>query len=141
MRNNLLVATHGSLAEALLDTAELIFGEQKGITSMTLKEGMSVDLFKENIQEYIMNHEGENILILVDLLSGSPFNSIIPSITKENVYVVTGVNLPMLLETGMQKDYVSFEELCELAKNSGLTGIVTKTDILNRGKGEGSNAN
>ena len=130
MQNSLLVITHGAFAQALLSTAEMIFGEQKNISSLTLMPGMQIEDFRLKIEDYIVKHENDNILILVDLLSGSPFNSVIPQLQNERIYVVTGVNLPMLLEVGMQKDKIGFEELCSLAKTSGFAGIVTKDDIL-----------
>lgn len=130
MQNSLLVITHGAFAQALLSTAEMIFGEQKNISSLTLMPGMQIEDFRLKIEDYIVKHENDNILILVDLLSGSPFNSVIPQLQNERIYVVTGVNLPMLLEVGMQKDKIGFEELCSLAKTSGIVGIVTKDDIL-----------
>ena len=112
MQNSLLVITHGAFAQALLSTAEMIFGEQKNISSLTLMPGMQIEDFRLKIEDYIVKHENDNILILVDLLSGSPFNSVIPQLQNERIYVVTGVNLPMLLEVGMQKDKIGFEELC-----------------------------
>ena len=130
MQNSLLVITHGAFAQALLSTAEMIFGEQKNISSLTLMPGMQIEDFRLKIEDYIVKHENDNILILVDLLSGSPFNSVIPQLQNERIYVVTGVNLPMLLEVGMQKDKIGFEELWSLAKTSGIAGIVTKDDIL-----------
>lgn len=130
MQNSLLVITHGAFAQALLSTAEMIFGEQKNISSLTLMPGMQIEDFRLKIEDYIVKHENDNILILVDLLSGSPFNSVIPQLQNERIYVVTGVNLPMLLEVGMQKDKIGFEELCSSAKTSGIAGIVTKDDIL-----------
>ena len=132
MQNSLLVITHGAFAQALLSTAEMIFGEQKNISSLTLMPGMQIEDFRLKIEDYIVKHENDNILILVDLLSlYLSFNSVIPQYKQnERIYVVTGVNLPMLLEVGMQKDKIGFEELCSLAKTSGIAGIVTKDDIL-----------
>ena len=131
-KNNLLIATHGEFASGIMDAANLIFGEVKGISYVSLKAGMQVEEFRGQIEKFLDEHEEENTLILVDLLSGSPFNSIIPFLMKENVYVVTGLNLPMLLEVGMSKDFMEFDELCSLAKNIGIQGIVSKEDILNK---------
>ncbi|MEG0034860.1 MAG: PTS sugar transporter subunit IIA [Bacilli bacterium] len=130
MVNNLLIATHGCLAKELVDTATLIFGEHKGIVTYCLKEGMHVESFKLELESYIEEHKDENVLVLVDLLSGSPFNCMIPSLKSENVYLITGVNLPMVLEVAMQKDNLQFNDLCKLAKEVGVKGIVTKEDIL-----------
>ena len=131
-KNNLLIATHGDFASGIMDAANLIFGEVKGISYVSLKAGMQVEELKSQIEKKLDEHKDENTLILVDLLSGSPFNSIIPFLMKENVYVVTGLNLPMLLEVGMSKDLMEFSELCKLAKSVGIQGIVSKEDILNK---------
>ena len=66
MQNSLLVITHGAFAQALLSTAEMIFGEQKNISSLTLMPGMQIEDFRLKIEDYIVKHENDNILILVD---------------------------------------------------------------------------
>ena len=41
--------------------------------------------------------EGEGVLILVDLLGGSPYNATAKVLSQENVECLTGLNLSMLL--------------------------------------------
>jgi PTS system mannose-specific IIA component len=41
---------------------------------------------------------GEGVLLLTDLLGGSPTNLCVSFLSEANVEVVTGVNLPMLLK-------------------------------------------
>ena len=62
----------------------------------------------------------DGVLILVDLLGASPFN--VSAALMENnprVQVVTGVNLPMLLETVTQREYLPLAELTNLARQAG----------------------
>ncbi len=42
--------------------------------------------------------QGEGVLLLTDLLGGSPTNLCVPLLQERKVEVVTGVNLPMLLK-------------------------------------------
>lgn len=135
MINNLLVITHGTLSKALLETAQMIFGEPGRIDTLALRQDMGIDDLREQVAAYFEAHDGENILVLVDIFSGSPFNSIIPYMRKENVFVVTGVNLPMVLELTLKKDSTDFAEWCSLAKSIGVEGIITKDDILKKMEG------
>ena len=132
MKTNLLIVSHGSLASSLVATASLIFGEQQNVVAYGLEPGVQLDDFKEKIEAYIRERENENFLVLADLLFGSPFNSLIASMKQDNVYLVTGVNLPMVLEAAMQKDHLPFESLCDSAKEIGKTSITSKKDILSK---------
>lgn len=135
MVNNLLIITHGLLSNALVETAQMIFGEPGHIDTLSLCQNMGIEDLREQVNNYFEEHKDENVLVLVDIISGSPFNSIIPYMKKENVFVTTGVNLPMVLELTLKKDSTEFDEWCKLAKSIGIEGIITKDDIL--GKMEG----
>ena len=101
----ILIVTHGELAAGFKDAAEVIFGEVKGITTIGLHSGESVEVFGEKIYETLADYdENESILILADLLSASPYNQSVLSLNKlaenraENIRLIAGVNLPMVLE-------------------------------------------
>jgi PTS system mannose-specific IIB component len=49
---------------------------------------------------------------------------------KKNSDVVTGVNLPMLLETALQRQGASLSELAKIAKEAGMTGIVVLSEKM-----------
>ena len=59
--------------------------------------------------------EAEHILVFCDLLSGSPFNTIVPESMKDRrIKVVYGTNLAMLIETLMERNIgMSWEEILE----------------------------
>ena len=85
----ILIVTHGELAAGFKDAAEVIFGEVKGITTIGLHSGESVEAFGEKIYE---------------ALSASPYNQSVLSVNKldakraENVRLIAGASLPMVLE-------------------------------------------
>ncbi|WP_314679596.1 PTS sugar transporter subunit IIA [uncultured Granulicatella sp.] len=101
----ILIVTHGELAAGFKDAAEVIFGDVKGITTIGLHSGESVEVFGEKIYKTLSAYdENESILILADLLSASPYNQSVLSVNKlaenraENIRLIAGVNLPMVLE-------------------------------------------
>lgn len=62
---------------------------------------------------------------MVDLFGGSPFNAAsMIALEKEDMEVITGVNMPMLLEVFASRDISSsLSELLEIAKNGGKNAI------------------
>ena len=100
----ILIVTHGELAAGFKDAAEVIFGDVKGVTTIGLHSGESVEVFGEKIYETLADYdENESILILADLLSASPYNQSVLSLNKlaenraENIRLIAGVNLQMVL--------------------------------------------
>lgn len=101
----ILIVTHGELAAVFKDAAEVIFGEVKGIATIGLHSGESVEAFGEKIYETLAGYdENESVLIFADLLSASPYNQSVLSVNKldakraENVRLIAGASLPMVLE-------------------------------------------
>ena len=101
----ILIVTHGELAAGFKDAAEVIFGEVKGIATIGLHSGESVEAFGEKIYETLAGYdENESVLIFADLLSASPYNQSVLSVNKldakraENVRLIAGASLPMVLE-------------------------------------------
>ena len=101
----ILIVTHGELAAGFKDAAEVIFGEVKGITTIGLHSGESVEAFGEKIYDTLAGFdENESVLIIADLLSASPYNQSVLSVNKldakraENVRLIAGASLPMVLE-------------------------------------------
>lgn len=121
----IVVVTHGKFASGLIDAARLIVGEQKFLSFVSLTEKDSVEGLKAEVEAAIAGFEDtEGTLLLVDLPGATPFNVCAQlALTNENITVVTGVNLPMLLEVSLSREMYSYAELVNLAKSSGITGI------------------
>ena len=122
----ILVLSHGSLASVLIDTAKMILGEIDDVCAIELLEGADIDLYQQYIRAEI--DSAKEILVLTDLLGGSPFittckiyNSLVDNYKMR---LVTGVNLPMLLEVLNVRDGCSLEELATVANEFGKRGIV-----------------
>lgn len=117
----IIIGTHGDMGDALLKTAEMIAGEQKFLLSAGLYEGEGPsDIIKKYEDAIALLNErgaGNKIIFLNDLFGGSPYNAACRLVAKNDDYgIVTGVNLPMVLEILNE----------ELAENMTVKEIINK---------------
>ncbi len=131
---NLIVVSHGDLGSGLLDAMRLIIGPQEGITAISLKETDPVDGLSQRIKQGVRDlDDGDGVLVLVDLLGASPFNMSARLVeTHPDLEVITGVNLPMLIETALQREGRSPSDLASVARQSGVEGIKRLADLLSQ---------
>lgn len=101
----IVIATHGTLSDGLKDSAEVIFGATNNLATANLNPGDDVQELGAKIKTAIHEVEkGEGVIVFVDLVSASPYNQsvlVTNSLEKalqDSVYIIGGVNLPMLLE-------------------------------------------
>lgn len=102
-KNGILVVSHGPLASAIVSSAEMILGKisDKRLETLTLDVGANVDLFYETMNDLVENLlvNNEKVIILTDLLGGTPNNTALKiAIGNERVSVITGYNLMVLIE-------------------------------------------
>lgn len=101
----IVIATHGKLSDGLKDAAEVIVGTTNNIATVNLNPGDDVQELGTTIESAIKEvNQATGVIVLTDLVSASPYNQSVlitnglePEL-QEKVYVVGGVNLPMLLE-------------------------------------------
>lgn len=131
MKRKIILASHGNLAEALMSTAQMIIGPNTDMIALGLQAGVAPEAYREALNEVFIQYPEYEFLVLVDILGGTPFNSIISQLQNENVQVVTGVNLGMLLEVLLNQENYGLNELSEFAKKMGINSLMTKNDLMN----------
>ena len=97
----LLLLSHGGLAKGLYETTTWFFGDNiEQCDYLSLMADDSVDDFTDKIVEKVKHLDsGEGVVIMCDLFGGSPFKCALASVlTNENIKLVTGMNLPMVME-------------------------------------------
>jgi PTS system mannose-specific IIA component len=125
-----VVATHGKLAEEMIRTAEAVVGPLAQTTPVSVvatSPDMRGDL-KNAIQRV---DQGDGVLLLTDLLGGSPTNLCVSFLAERKVEVVTGVNLPMLLKLGSLRG--SGKPIAQIAQElaeAGKRAIGHVSDVL-----------
>lgn len=124
-----LILTHGKLADGLKNSVEMIMGQNESFNTLGLYEGDDFSEFKENVLEHIsLLDTGEGVLVLVDLLGASPYNSVMFNYQEiksreKNIRLITGVNLPMVIESLNARNYMKLDQLYEEVMNMGISNI------------------
>lgn len=125
MNNGIIICTHGKTGIETLNSVQMILGPQKNVGAVEFLESYSPeDIMEKYINEISKFNEVENILFLVDIKGGTPFNVAARyKLENKNAKILTGVNIPMVIEALMSKDSNSIEELVKLAKESAIVSI------------------
>ena len=129
---NIVIISHGDLGDALIRATEMITGPTERLFSVPLLPDESPEGFGEKLAGVLREIEGEETLVLIDLLGGTPCNVAARQALKGNVECVTGVNLPMLLELVASRDHASLPELAETITQAGQQSIKNLGPLLNK---------
>ncbi|WP_395840233.1 PTS mannose transporter subunit IIAB [Edwardsiella tarda] len=122
----IMIGTHGAAAEQLLKTAEMLLGEQSNVGFIDFVPGENAEtLIEKYSQKLAQMDTSAGVIFLVDTWGGSPFNAASRIVLdKEHYEVITGVNVPMLVETFMARDdNPAFDELVAIALETGREGV------------------
>jgi fructoselysine and glucoselysine-specific PTS system IIA component len=99
-----IIATHGRFAEGILSSLNMILGQIDGIETMNAFEDEGFDIAAA-VEACIKNiGENDELIVLTDMFGGSVNNEFMRYIGRQNYHLVTGINLPMLLELFSNKD-------------------------------------
>ena len=112
----IILASHGDFAKGILQSGDMIFGTQPNVKAVTLQPSEGPDDIRAKMEEAITTFENpEQVLFMVDLWGGTPFNQTSGLINghEDTWAVVTGLNLPMLIEAFASR--MSMESAQEIA--------------------------
>lgn len=91
---DILIVAHGKLSEGMVSALDIIVGVDEKITYIN---AFTDDIpIKEKIDEYLESRE--NVLVFTDILSGSVNQAVLQHIYTKNLKIITGMNLPLVLE-------------------------------------------
>ena len=125
----ILVGTHGHFSEELVKSCEMICGEQKNVRAVTLVPGEGPDDVVKKYEAAIKELDcTDGVLFLNDLFGGSPYNAACRLVISNEAYgIVTGVNLPMLIEMCslqmMDDKSLTIQDIMAKAVEAGKSGL------------------
>ena len=132
----ILIVSHGRLAEALISSVQFLVGNLQKIRGVSIwpkDKGKEVkDRIRNGIKEV---NDGDGVVILTDVLGGTPTNLSLSFLENEKVEVVTGVNMPMLLTLSSYRKGRSLREIGKLVKKSGRRSITLAKEVLGLKRG------
>ena len=125
---NIILVSHGNLASSLLETAsDICCFDRKYVYALSVKDG-GLEVISTRIVD--LAKQGE-VLVLADTFGGSCCNTALScSNSFNNVRVVCGVNLNMLLAVLNNMQRLSLKEQSKKAVDDGKKAVFNATEIV-----------
>lgn len=124
-----ILVSHGEFAPGLHSAVKMMTGDRSDVLSTSLKDGMSADEFAENFKDLVKDIKADDeIILLADILSGSPFTNALNVLSEKgmlaNTLVIAGMNMPLAITAVLMKDnFDDRDALAETLLNEGRTGL------------------
>ncbi|EFF60940.1 PTS transporter subunit IIB [Enterococcus faecium] len=116
---NIILISHGSMAEGVKASLEMIVGKQDHVHVVALTPDGDNRQFEEELLKKMKALNGSS-LIIADLLGGTPCNVALSNyLESENVEIIAGMSLPLVIEATLNST-ATVKKLIQAAT----TGIV-----------------
>lgn len=101
----ILLVTHGHLATEMIKAMEHVIGQQTQIDTVCIEENDDVEAKRQEIVEKVKAlNSGAGVCITTDMFGGTPSNLAISVMQGNQVEVIAGLNLPMLIKLVRSRD-------------------------------------
>ena len=127
----MVLITHGNLADEFVGALEHVVGDQQQIATVCI--GPDDDMEKrrkEIIQTIAKVDKGKGVILLTDMFGGTPSNLAISVMGKQNVEVIAGMNLPMLIKLATERKSSTMADTVNSAKEAGRKYINIATQLI-----------
>ncbi len=127
----MVLVTHGQLATEFRAALEHVVGPQTQLETITIGPDDDMEARRTDIADAIGRVEqGQGVIILTDLFGGTPSNLAISLMKSENVEVIAGVNLPMLIRLESARKVMGVHAAVTAAREAGRKYISVASEIL-----------
>ena len=135
MMIGLVLVTHGSLADELINAMEHVVGPQENTATVCIGPDDDMERRRADIQKAAGSVEiGEGVIILTDMFGGTPSNLAISIMDEKSIEVIAGVNLPMLVKLASIRGTLDLQSAIAKAQEAGRKYINVASQLLNENK-------
>ena len=94
-----LLITHGNLGQSLIECVENNLQKNcNNIIDIISLNSSDIDVTRKELDVYVNKNKDCEIIILTDLYGASSSNIVKKHTSQENIYAISGLNLPMLMK-------------------------------------------
>ena len=132
MSVKIIAVSHGRFSEGLVDSVQMLTGQQEDLVYYGLFPEQTVDVLREKLKaELLATPEDVEVLFLSDVFHGSPFNTIVDLMREFKFYHLTGINLPLAVVVMMDRYMdMSADEICRHLLEEGPGTIMYVNDMF-----------
>lgn len=126
-----VIVSHGQLATELVAAAETVVGDSSHIIAVSIGWHDDVESAKAEIERAIAHvNTGNGVLIMTDMFGGTPTNIAAMFLKENEIEIVTGVNLPMVIKLASQHKETTLAEMAKLVEEQGKQSIYRTSALL-----------
>ena len=101
----LVITGHGQFASGIHSALTLVAGDAKDVHAVDFREGDTLETLGEKLAKILKIYENDGVVIFTDIIGGAPFRqAALLASSRENIDVVYGTTLHMLVEASLEKD-------------------------------------
>lgn len=108
----ILVLTHEFFGSELIKSAELVIGKMENTEFIPLTSDISVTAYQEKVFSRL-TQLNENDIVLVDLLGGTPSNTVALFSKQKKIPAIAGLNLSIFISCAINRQEKRGEELVQ----------------------------
>jgi mannose/fructose-specific phosphotransferase system component IIA len=118
-----IIVTHARLAAALREAVTGIAGEVDHLETIS-NNGLGPEQIAARVREALDRAAGQDCIVFVDLSGGSCATSSLQALRdRPGVRIVTGVNLPMLVDFVLRRDDLDLDAMVQRLLQRGHASI------------------
>lgn len=128
----IVVTGHAHFPSGLLSAIELVAGKQEGVIGVDFESGQSSGDLEAALRAALEAVEGDEILILADLVGGTPFNTaalLQSQLPSKKICILAGINMAGMVEAIFSRAMFPFEQLIDQVKTAAVNGVVNFNDL------------
>ncbi len=127
-----IIVSHGKLAEELLNALNIILGEVVNIEAISIGWYDDVEESKKKINHSLQKVNKKNgVVIFTDMFGGTPSNLSFSFLLDNQIEIITGVNLPMLIKFASLQRSNNLKEVAKKVVEQGKKNIHLASALLN----------
>jgi mannose PTS system EIIA component len=134
----MVLVTHGRLAVELRSAMEHVVGAQRNVSTVCIGPDDDIENRRAEIEACIKQCDtGDGVVLLTDMFGGTPSNLAISMMEQQNVEVIAGVNLPMLVKLAKVRSSEPLADAVNFAEAAGRKYIAAASHVLHGCKPNG----
>jgi PTS system mannose-specific IIA component len=126
-----IIVSHGKLAEELLNVLTIILGEAPNIEAISIGWYDDVEESKKKISRSLKRvDQKDGVIIFTDMFGGTPSNLSFSFLQDNEVEIITGFNLPMLIKFVSLQRSKNLKEVAKKVVEQGKKNIHLASALL-----------
>lgn len=127
----LVLVTHGNLAVEFVSAMQHVVGKQDQVEAVCIGPEDDMEMRRSEILEKVGKVDsGSGVVVLTDMFGGTPSNLAISIMSRANVEILAGMNLPMLIKIASLRKEKNLKDTVEGAQEAGKKYINVASQLL-----------